>query len=219
LATPANSVFEVLIHPWDAVADDSEWQNWLAEGRDFGQLIASGSGRDLPVVVPTHFLYDGDRTVRLHLARPNPVWEPLTEHPRALLTVIDDYLYAPSEWGANQGQPVQQAVPTSYYATVQLACDVRVIDDPTETAQILNAQLSHFEPAGSIREPVTAEDRLLSGIRGIELTVTAAQAKFKYAGNKTDTVRARIADRLAERGGTADNRARTHLLRRHPFTT
>lgn len=216
---PVNSVSEVLIHPWDAAVDDAEWQNWLAEGRDFGQLIVPGSGRDLPVVVPTHFLYDGERTVRLHLARPNPVWEALDEHLRALLTVVDDYLYAPSEWGAGEGQPLEQAVPTSYYATVQLACDVRVIDDPKEKAQILNAQLGHFEPPGSIREPVVADDRLLSGIRGIELTVTAAQAKFKYAGNKKDTVRARIVERLAERGTATDSRARTHLLRRHPFTT
>ncbi len=30
--------------------------------------------RELPVVVPTHFLYDGDALLELHLATPNPVW-------------------------------------------------------------------------------------------------------------------------------------------------
>jgi len=29
----------MLIHPWDA-ATDREWRDWLAEGRQFGQLIA-----------------------------------------------------------------------------------------------------------------------------------------------------------------------------------
>lgn len=206
----------MLIHPWDA-ADDQEWKAWLAEGRDFGQLIAPGAGRDLPVVVPMHFLYDGDATVRLHLARPNPVWSALEERPRALLTVIGDYVYAPSEWGVNEGQAVEEGVPTSYYATVQLPCDVRIVDDPAEKAEILNAQLGHFEPPGSIRRPVEKDDRLLSGIRGLELTVTDARAKFKYAGNKKDPVRERIVRRLAAQDAPDADRARAHLLRRHPI--
>jgi transcriptional regulator len=207
----------VLVHPWDS-AEDEEWRAWLAE-RDFGQLIAGGRDRDLPVVVPTHFVFDGERTVWLHLARPNPVWEPLAEHPRALLTVVGDYTYIPSEWNANPGSPVRYGVPTSYYATAQLACDVRVVDDPAEKAEILRRQLARFEP-GSGRLPVTAEEdpdrRLLPGIRGIELTVTGVRAKFKYGGNKeADHVR-RIAERLDERRTPADLAARDHALRRLP---
>jgi transcriptional regulator len=207
----------MLIHPWDAATGDDEWKTWLAQGRDFGQIIAPGSGRDLPVVVPTHFLYHGDATILLHLARPNPVWAAFEEHPRAMLTVIDDYVYAPAEWVANEGQPVEESVPTSYYATLQLSCDVRVIDDPAEKAEILNAQLGHFEPPGSKRRPVEPDDRNLPGIRGIELTITDVRAKFKYAGNKKAPVRARIAEGLAERGSAADRRALDHLLRRRPL--
>jgi transcriptional regulator len=205
----------MLIHPWDS-AEDEEWRTWLAQ-RDFGQLIAAGRGRDLPVVVPTHFVFDGERTVWLHLARPNPVWAPLEEHPRALLTVIDDYTYIRSDWNAAPGSPVERGVPTSYYATVQLACDVRVVDDPVEKAAILDRQLGHFEPASG-RLPVSAEQdpdrRLLPGIRGIALTVTGVQAKFKYGGNKEASHLREIADRLEERGSRADIAAREHALRR-----
>jgi transcriptional regulator len=205
----------VLVHPWDS-AEDEEWRAWLA-AHDFGQLIAGGRDRDLPVVVPTHFVFDGERTVWLHLARPNPVWEPLTEHPRALLTVIGDYTYIPSAWNANPGSPAGHGVPTSYYATVQLACDVRIVDDPAEKTAILDRQLGRFEP-GSGRLPVSATEdpdrRHLPGIRGIELTVTGVRAKFKYGGNKTaDHVR-EIAGRLEERGGPDDIAARAHALRR-----
>jgi transcriptional regulator len=205
----------VLVHPWDS-AEDDEWRAWLA-GRDFGQLIAGGHDRDLPVVVPTHFVFDGERTVWLHLARPNPVWEPLGERPRALLTVIDDYTYIPADWNTAPGDAIERGVPTSYYATVQLACDVRVVDDPAEKAAILDRQLAHFEP-GSGRLPVAAEEdpdrRLMPGIRGLELTVTGVRAKFKYGGNKeADHVR-EIADRLEERGTRADIAARDHALRR-----
>ncbi|MBO2453765.1 FMN-binding negative transcriptional regulator [Actinomadura barringtoniae] len=207
----------MLVHPWDAPLDDLEWKTWLADGRDFGQLIAPGVDRDLPIVVPTHFLYDGDRTIRLHLARPNPVWPFLEEKPRALLTVIDDYVYAPSEWVREEGEAAERSVPTSYYATAQLSCDVRIIDDPEEKAAILNDQLAHFEPQGTQRLPVDLEDpdrRLLPGIRGLELTVTAVRAKFKYAGNKKRPVQERISSRLKDRGSAADLRARDHLHRR-----
>lgn len=65
-------MLDVLIHPWDAPLDAAEWQAFLAEGHDFGQLIAAGRGRDVPVVVPTHFVLDGADRVLVHLARPNP---------------------------------------------------------------------------------------------------------------------------------------------------
>lgn len=207
----------MLVHPWDAPLDDAEWRAFLLR-RDFGQLVAPGDGRDLPVVVPTHFLYDGVTTVRLHLARPNPVWAALAERPRGLLTVVDDYAYVPSDWQAEPGTPPELGIPTSYYATVQLSCDVRVVDDPDGKAAILSAQLAHFEPDGGYAEPdADAEHvrRRLPGIRGLELTVTAVRAKFKYGGNKEPAHREELARRLAGRAGPGDAAAREHLLRRH----
>jgi transcriptional regulator len=184
---------------------------------DFGQLIAPGDGRDLPIVVPTHFLYDGATGVRLHLAEPNPVWAALAERPRALLTVVDDYTYVPSAWQAVPGAPTELGVPTSYYATVQLSCDVEVIDDPDAKVAILRGQLAHHEPAGGYLEPDSGHEhfrRRLPGIRGLALTVTSVRAKFKYGGNKEPAHRELLAEHLAERDGPADAVAREHLLRR-----
>ena len=73
----------MLIHPWHEATKD-EWQELLTHV-DFGQVVAAGRGRDYPVVVPTHFHYDGADHVWLHLARPNPVWEAIEEHPHVLL--------------------------------------------------------------------------------------------------------------------------------------
>ncbi|WP_439376905.1 FMN-binding negative transcriptional regulator [Amycolatopsis lexingtonensis] len=203
----------MLIHPWDA-ADDSEWREWLSS-HDFGQLIAGGTGRDLPVVTPAHFAFDGDRTVVTHLARPNPIWPLLEEHPRALLTVVDDYTYIRADW--NTTADPAYGVPTSYYATVQLEGDVRLIDDPAAKAELLDKQLRHFEPDGA-RAPVSATEapdrRLLPGIRGIEFTITGVRAKFKFGGNKTAEDRERIGARLAERDGRLDAAALTQLRRR-----
>lgn len=207
----------MLIHPWDS-ADEAQWREWLS-GRDFGQLVAVGRGRDLPVVVPTHFVFDGEWTVWLHLARPNPIWPLLEENPRALLTVIGDHTYVPAAWNAPPGTDPAGGVPTSYYAAVQLECDVRVLDDPEAKAALLNRQLGHFEPEGDRRQVSTATEqdrRLLPGIRGVELGVTGVRAKFKFGGNKEDTHRRLIADQLEQRGSDLDKAARARLLDRTP---
>ncbi|MDQ1713219.1 MAG: transcriptional regulator [Frankiaceae bacterium] len=206
----------MLVHPWDAALDDTEWREWLARN-DFGQLIASGRGRDVPVVVPTHFRYDGATTVRLHLARPNPVWAAIEESPVVLLTVIGDWAYVPSTWGAAPGSPPELGIATSYYATVQLTCGAEVVDEADATVAILREQLGHHQPEGGYAPLDPALDhyaRRLPQIRGLVLTVESVRAKFKYGGNKEPGHRLAIADRLAERDAPGDAAARRNLLRR-----
>lgn len=201
----------VLIHRHDAPLDDAEWREFL-RGHDFGELIAPGVGRDLPAVVPTHFLWDGDREVVLHLARPNGIWEALAERPRAMLSVFGAYTYVPGHWNQDE-----HGVPTSYYAAVQLACDARVVDDPAEIAAILERQLDHFQPEG-LHAPVTSSDdryaALLPNIRGIRLRITDVRAKLKFGTNRTVEHREAIARKLAERGTPLDLEARAHVLDR-----
>jgi transcriptional regulator len=201
----------VLIHRHDAALSDAEWRTFLAD-HDFGELIAPGAGRDLPIVVPTHFIYDGDRTVLLHLAKPNPVWEALAERPRALLSVFGAYTYIPGHWNQDE-----YGVPTSYYAAVQLSCDAEVLDDPADVAAILERQLAHFQPEGK-HAPVEPGDNrygnLLGSIRGIRLAVTDVRAKFKFGANRTVEHRKAVAAKLAERGRPLDLEARANVMRR-----
>lgn len=206
----------MLVHPWDAPLADAEWREWLSRN-DFGQVIAAGRGRDVPVVVPTHFRYDGATTVETHLARPNPVWAAVDENPTVLLTVVGDYVYVPSTWGAAPGTPPELGIPTSYYATVQLTCAATVVDDPDDLAALLRRQLGRFQPEGGYAAVDAADEhyaRRLPQIRGLRLEVTGVRAKFKYGGNKEPDHREVIAGRLAERDGPMDAAARDHLLRR-----
>jgi transcriptional regulator len=205
----------MLIRKHDAAISADEWKTFLA-AHDFGELIASGRGRDVPVVVPTHFVFDGERTVRLHLAAPNPVWDALEENPLALVSVYGDYTYIPTQWNANPGVPVEHGVPTSYYAAVQAIVRTRIVDDPVELAAILDLQLRHFQPEGGHvpvdpRGPYGAQ---LPAIRGIVAEIEDVRAKFKYGGNKTVEHRLRIAAHLAERDRGLDAAARAQLLRR-----
>ena len=201
----------MLIHRHDAALDDAEWRDFL-KTHDFGELIVPGKDRDLPVVVPAHFLYDGDHTVLLHLAKPNPVWDAIAERPRALLSVFGAYAYIPGHWNQDE-----YGVPTSYYAAVQLACDVATVDDPAELAAILERQLGHFQPEGR-HAPVEPGDnrygKLLGSIRGIRLTVTDVRAKFKFGGNRTAQHREVVAKNLADRGSSLDREARAYTLTR-----
>ena len=205
----------MLIRKYDAALSEDEWRTFLA-ARDFGELIASGRERDVPVVVPTHFIYDGDRTIRLHLAVPNPVWDALAENPLALVSVYGDYSYIPTQWNANPGTDVAYGVPTTYYAAVQAVVRTRMVDDPDELAAILSAQLAHFQPEGGHApvDPAGPYGKQFGGIRGIVGGIEEIRAKFKYGGNKTVEHRLRIADRLAERDQGLDAAARAQLLRR-----
>jgi transcriptional regulator len=208
----------MLIHPWDQ-ATRTEWQDVLSRV-DFGQLVTAGHVDGYPVVVPTHFVYDGDATVLLHLARPNPVWRALDADPHAVLALSGDYAYVEAAWNADPGTDPTYGVPTSYYTGIQLLGTAEVVDDPDEKAAILATQLAHFEPPGSGRAtPSTRNEsdrRQLPGIRGIRLHVESVRAKMKYGGNKTPEHRGEIAERLADRHGPMDDVARDHLLRRMP---
>lgn len=200
----------MLIRRHDEPLGEDEWRAFLRE-HDFGELIAPGSGRDLPVVVPTHFLWDGGREVLLHLAAANPVWEALAERPRALLSVFGAYTYVPGHWNQDE-----YGVPTSYYAAVQIACDATIVDDPAALAELLERQLGHFQPEGK-HAPVLPENRygaLLPGIRGLRLHVTDVRAKLKFGSNRTVQHREAVAERLAERGAPLDLEARAHVLDR-----
>ncbi len=206
----------MLIHPWDEATRD-EWRGVLAR-TDFGQLVTAGQVDGFPVVVPTHFLYDGEATVLLHLARPNPAWRALEADAHVVLALADDYSYVEAAWNADAGDDPDLGVPTSYYTAVQLLGSAEVVDDPDRKAEILARQLAHFEPGDSTRlmpsTSLESDRRLLSGIRGLVVTVESVRAKQKYGGNKTPEHRAAIADHLAQRGGPGDAEARAHLLRR-----
>ncbi len=139
----------MMVHPWDAASND-EWRAWLATGRDFGQLVVNDPA-GWPAVVPTHFTVDDERTVLVHLARPNPVWRLIEAQPRVVLAVVDDDAYIPNTWRAAPNGPAREGVPTSYYAAVHLRCRAEIVDDPADKAELLRRQLRFLQPGARPR--------------------------------------------------------------------
>ena len=108
-------------------------------------------------------------------------------------------------------------MPTSYYAAVQLACDVEPVDDDAALAKILERQLAHFQPEGKHAPVEPGENRYakqFGAIRGLRLTVTDVRAKFKFGGNRTQQHRDVVANNLGERGSPFDREARAFTLTR-----
>lgn len=208
----------MLIRPHDAALDDEEWRRLVAD-HPFGTLIASGADRELPVVVPTHFHFDGHDTIRLHLARPNPVWAALSENRRCLFVVVAAVTYVSTSWEAPPGTPPEWGIPTSHYATAQLACTATVTDDPGEIRRYLADQLATMqpdEPYGDPLDPAGPNTAELRQIRGLELAIDDVRAKFKFDGGEPDAVRRQVADGYRQRDQPGDSEALAHLLRRHP---
>lgn len=204
----------MLLRPHDEPVDEDQVEAFLAR-HTFGQLVAPGRGRDLPVVVPSHYARR-DGVLRMHFARANPVWAALEERPRAAFTIVGDYTYIPTAWNAGEEAPPEWGVPTSYYATVQFEGDVRIVDEPAALAALLEEQLAALQPEGG-HERVRAGDnpyaRQFGAIRGLELHVTRRLAKFKYGGNRPAEHRTRVAERWAARDGPHDAEARAHVER------
>jgi len=197
----------VLIHPWDAGISEQQWVEFVRT-QGFGQLVASGRDREVPVIVPTQYALvspspgshaptAGETLIEvvLHLARPNPIWDAIDENSTVVLSVAGDWAYVPGAWRAAAEVDPSMGIPTTYYAAVQLICTAAYTDEPGGKASILRAQLGVTEPDSGIVDPAT-HDRMLAGIRGLRLTVREVRSKFKYDGHKDAAHRARVAGRL-----------------------
>ena len=198
------------MHRWDAGTDD-EWRSFVAT-HGFGELVASGRDRDLAVVVPTQFVLAGDE-VLLHLLRPNPIWDAITENPNVLLCVSGDWSYIPSDWKVIGDEDPAEGIPTTYYASVQITGVARPIDEPDDIAEVLRTQLADLQPDTEVIDP-TEHGAKLRAIRGLRIEISSVRSKFKYGGNVDAAHQLAVATRLEARNGPGDRVAAAHLRRR-----
>jgi transcriptional regulator len=201
--------------PVDATLGEAEWRPFV-EANQFGHLIAAGRGREVPVVVPTQFVLDGD-TVWLHLVRQNPIFDALAENPRALMSIAADWAFIPSAWKAIGDEDPALGIPTTYYAAVQLIGLATVHDErsaPASVTSILRRQLAAFQPDIPIADPARAHPKRVTTILGISIAVDRVLAKFKYGGNVDEAHRRAVVSQLSARGAPGDAAAADHVGRR-----
>jgi transcriptional regulator len=202
----------VHIPPHDRSTHESEWRTFVAD-HAFGHLVAAGTDRDVPVVVPTQFVLEGDE-VLLHLAAPNPVFDALDEQPRVVLSIAGDWAFIPSAWKAIGDEDPTLGIPTTYYAAVQLVGMATVEREPAAVARVLRRQLSVLQPEVTIADPELAHAAKLRAIRSVTIAVDEVRTKFKFGGNVDRDHRRAVIDRLRTRGGVGDLAAADHTAAR-----
>jgi transcriptional regulator len=200
------------IPPSDRDHGEAEWRSFV-EAQGFGHLVAAGSGRRVPVVVPTQFVLDGDH-VLLHLVGPNPVFVALAEQPRVVLSVAGDWAFIPSDWKAIGDEDPALGIPTTYYGAVQIEGVATVGTAPAEVAAVLRRQLDALQPGIAVADPEVVHQAKLRSIRAITIAIDDVRAKFKFGGNVDDDHRHAVIERLRERGGPGDLAAASHADRR-----
>jgi len=154
----------------------------------------------LPVVVDDP---DADELVLLaHCAKPNPHWRYLQARPRAVLTVMGPHAYlSPTVY------PDLARVPTWNYLAVHCTVEARLIEEPGDKDALLKKLIHDHEPAYAQQWRDLGEEfqlKMLAGIVGFEMRVTALQCKLKLNQHRRES---HAAMRAVYSAGTPDEKA------------
>ncbi len=196
----------------DSGLGEDEWRDFVT-AQGFGHLVAAGVARDVPVVVPTQFVLDGDEVI-LHLVAKNPILGAIAEQPRVLMSVAGDWAFIPSPWKAVADEDPLLGIPTTYYAAVQLEGSATIVSDPAGIAAVLRRQLQVIQPDFEIADLLSAHETKLGTIRGVRIAIDKIRAKFKYGGNVDAAHREAVIAELELRAGLGDLAAARHTKRR-----
>ncbi len=196
----------------DSGFGEEEWRSFVV-AQGFGHLVAAGRGREVPVVVPTQFILDGDEVI-LHLVAKNPMLEAIEEEPQVVMSVAGDWAFIPSAWKAIGDEDPLLGIPTTYYAAVQLQGSATIVSDPAGTADVLRRQLAVIQPEFEIADPLVAHAERLRTIRGVRIGIEEVRAKFKYGGNVDVAHREAVIADLERRGRPGDRAAARQTRRR-----
>ena len=177
----------------------------------FGMLFLTTP--DGPRVAHVPFVFLGDDRITFHLARGNAITKHL-DGAEALFVINGPDGYISPDWYG-----IDDQVPTWNYIAFELQGRSRKMDEAALIAQV--DALSQNQETRLAPKPVWTRDKmahgyfdkLLRGITGFEMTITAWRSTVKLGQNKSAEVRAAAADG-AEAAG---NRAIAHLMRTLPI--
>ena len=154
----------------------------------------------LPIVAEQH---EGDQLVLLgHCAKPNPHWRYLQARPQAVVTFMGPHSYlSPSVY------PDLARVPTWNYLAVHCTVEARLIEEPGAKDALLKKLIGDHEPAYAQQWRDLGEEfqlKMLAGIVGFEMRVTALQCKLKLNQHRRES---HGAMRAVYSAGTPDEKA------------
>jgi transcriptional regulator len=120
-----------------------------------------------------------------HCAKPNPHWRYLQARPRAVVAFLGPHAYlSPSVY------PDVARVPTWNYLAVHCTVEARLIEDAAGKDALLKKLIGDHEPAYAQQWRELGEEfqlKMLAGIVGFELRVTALQCKVKLNQHRRES--------------------------------
>ncbi|MDO9166971.1 MAG: FMN-binding negative transcriptional regulator [Rhodoferax sp.] len=153
----------------------------------FASLISVDEA-GLPFVshIPLHLEERGaDHVLLGHVAKANPHWRFLQARPQAVVTFMGPHAYlSPGVY------PDLTRVPTWNYLAVHCTVQASLIEDPIAKDALLKKLIADHEPAYAEQWRGLGDEfaqKMLAGIVGFELRVTALQCKLKINQHRPES--------------------------------
>lgn len=159
----------------------------------------------LPMLIETGD--DGRTVLRGHVARTNPLWSSVRDHPQVLAIFQNPGVYVTPSWYPSKQQD-GRVVPTWNYVAVHVAGTARAIEDPLWLRDFLtrltDANESRFAQPWKITDaPEDYLERMLCAIVGIELAIARIEGKWKVSQNRVPKDAEGVVSGLREQGDRA----------------
>ncbi len=168
----------------------------------FAILISSTEDGPFATHLPLSVHEEEEKLIlRGHVAKANPHWRYLEQHPECLTIFHGPHSYiSPSNYTS------VESVPTWNYGAVHVYGSARVFSTEQDLHGMLNELMGIFEPA--YREQweglsPSYRERMLSHIVGFEIAAAKVEAKFKLSQNRTKQEQANVITSLEKAQDTA----------------
>ena len=203
-------------------SDDLALARDLITAHPFASLISNDDAQ-LPFVthLPLHFVAavdplgaastDGIKGPMLlgHVAKPNPHWRYLQARPTAVVTFM-----GPQAYMSPRVYPDLVRVPTWNYLAVHCTVQARLSEDPQAKDALLKKLIGDHDPVYAPQWRGLEHDyqlKMLAGIVGFELHITALQCKIKLNQHRPESHAAMLASYSV---GNDNERALANWMRR-----
>jgi nitroimidazol reductase NimA-like FMN-containing flavoprotein (pyridoxamine 5'-phosphate oxidase superfamily) len=176
---------------------------------EIGNLAFNGP-EGFPRITPLNYVFDG--RILWHGAIAGERFECLQRDPRATFCAVSAQSYVPSFLLSEENATNA----TAAFKSVIVRGKCQVINDPQEKCAILNTLMDRYQPEGKYRK-LTPDDpmylKVLAATGVFALIVEEMTGKFKFAQNKPEEARRKIASWLMKRGLPGDRVVAEEILK------
>ena len=190
------------------VADQSRLEEVL-KGAEVGYLAFNGPD-GWPRVTAVNFAYDG--RILWHGAVAGERFECLERDPRATFFAVSLQTYLPSHFLYEEDASGSSVA----FQSVAVRGKCVFIQEPAEKCAILNLLMEKYQPEGRYRRLSPEEEmykKVLRATAVFALIPETMTGKFKFAQQRSEEDRRKIAAKLRERGNPSDLLAAEEIMR------